>query len=91
MMHDFQNMLYINIDHPANATILYRDWLQTSLANLNLGVVRAAPPTIRGFQWLLHIRSLTAGETVISIPGDRAPFGRLPPPIPIMDPAKVGL
>lgn len=90
MMHDFQNALYINLEDPSNAVLFDREWLEESLRNLGLGVVRAVPPGLRGFQWLLHIRRLSAGEPVIPLPEDRAPFGRLPPPIPIMDPALVG-
>jgi len=90
MMQDFQNALYINIEDPWNAVIFDREWLQTSLRNLGLGVVRAIPPGVRGFQWLLHIRRLSAGGPVIQIPEDHAPFGRMPPPIPVMDPRNVG-
>ena len=90
MMHDFQNALYISIEDPWNAVIFDREWLEVSLANLGLGVVRAIPPTVRGFQWLLHIRRLSAGEPTVRLPEDHAPFGHLPPPIPIMDPTLVG-
>ena len=90
MMHDFQNALYISAVDPWNAVIFDREWLEASLANLGLGVVRAIPPTLRGFQWLLHIRRLSAGQPAVRLQEDRAPFGRLPPPIPVMDPTKVG-
>jgi hypothetical protein len=90
MMHDFQNALYINIEDPWNAVIFDREWLEASLRNLDLGVVRAVPPALRGYQWLLYIRRLPTGEPVVSLPEDRAPFGRLPPPIPIMSPNLVG-
>lgn len=90
MMHDFQNALYINVEDPWNAVIFDREWIEASLRNLDLGVVRAVPPRLRGFQWLLHIRRLSAGESVVPLPEDRAPFGRLPPPIPIMNPTMVG-
>ena len=90
MMHDFQNALYINIEDPWNAVIFDREWLEASLQNLGLGIVRAVPPGLRGYQWLLQIRRLSAGEAVVPLPEDRAPFGRLPPPIPIMNPAMVG-
>jgi len=90
MMHDFQNALYINIEDPWNAVIFDRAWLETSLQNLGLGVVRAVPPSLRGHQWTLYIRRLSCGEPLVPLPGDHAPFGRLPPPIPIMDPAAVG-
>jgi SAM-dependent methyltransferase len=90
MMHDFQNTLYINIDDPTNATIFDRTWLEESLKMLGLGVVYAEAPAIRGFQYLLHIRQLNAGYPVVSIPEDQAPFGRMPPPIPVASPDKVG-
>ena len=90
MMHDFQNTLYINVEDPTNATIFDREWLQMSLCALGLSVVRAVQPSFRGYQWLLHIRQLSAGEPVIPIPEDRAPFGRSPPPILTMDPVKIG-
>jgi SAM-dependent methyltransferase len=90
MMHDFQNALYINIDDPWNAVIFDGGWLEASLRNLGLGIVHAEPPRVRGYQWLLHIRWLSFGEPIVPLPEDRAPFGRLPPPIPIMNPAEVG-
>jgi SAM-dependent methyltransferase len=90
MMHDFQNALYINVEDPWNAVIFDRGWLEASLRNLGLGVVRAVPPSLRGYQWLLHIRRLSCGEPVLPLPEDHAPFGRLPPPIPMMNPAAVG-
>ena len=91
MMHDFQNTLYINIEDPTNATIFDREWLRLSLHSLGLVIVRVVQPSLRGFQWLLHIRHAAAGEADVAIPQDHAPFGRLPPPIPIVDPTKVGL
>jgi hypothetical protein len=64
--------------------------MEESLRNLDLGVVRAVPPSLRGFQWLLHIRRLSTRQSVVPLPEDKAPFGRLPPPIPIMSPSMVG-
>ena len=90
MMHDFQNTIYINIEDPTNATIFDREWLQLSLKNLGLTVFKATPPALRGFQWLLYIRRRTENEPDFIIPEDTAPFGRLPPPIPIVDPVHVG-
>jgi SAM-dependent methyltransferase len=58
MMHDFQNALYINLDDPWNAVIFDRRWLERTLRDLGLGIVRAQPPGVRGHQWLLHIRRL---------------------------------
>lgn len=91
MMQDFQNAIYISVEDPWNAVIFDREWLEASLKNLGLGIVRVVPPVLRGYQWLLYIRRLSAGEPTVALPEDRAPFGRLPPPIPIMDPSKVGL
>lgn len=90
MMHDWQNTLYINIEDPTNATIFDCEWLEASLRNLGLGVVETVQPSLRGYQWLLHICHISLGRPIIHIPQDRAPFGRLPPPIPIMDPTTVG-
>jgi SAM-dependent methyltransferase len=90
MMQDFQNALYINIEDPWNAVIFDRQWLEASLRNLGLGIIHAVPPTVRGFQWLLHIGRLADGKSVVRLPEDRAPFGRLPPPIPANDPASIG-
>ena len=90
MMQDFQNALYINIDDPWNAVIFDRQWLEARLNALGLGVVRVQPPGVRGFQWGLHIRRLSAGESVNPLPEDRAPFGRVPPPSSIKDPSTLG-
>jgi SAM-dependent methyltransferase len=89
MMQDFQNALYINIDSPWNAVIFAREWLEAKLAELDLGVVRAEPPGVRGFQWLLHIRRISAGEPIIPLPEDAAPFGRVAPHIPTGDPSTI--
>jgi hypothetical protein len=70
--------------------IFDRQWLEASLRNLGLGIIHAVPPTVRGFQWLLHIGRLADGKSVVRLPEDRAPFGRLPPPIPANDPASIG-
>lgn len=90
MMHDFQNALYINIDDPWNAVIFDREWLEKTLKELGLGIVRAEPPHVRGFQWLLHIRSISCGEPIISLPEEAGPFGRMPPPVPTEHPSTVG-
>jgi SAM-dependent methyltransferase len=90
MMHDFQNALYISIDDPWNAVIFDRTWLEQTLNNLGLRIVRAQPPHVRGFQWLLHIRSNDCGEARISLPNDEGPFGRIPPPIPMTEPSLIG-
>lgn len=80
MMQEFQNALYINDTDPTNAVIFDREWLQRTLQSVGLGIVRAGAPTIRGFQWLLHIAPSSSNKAIIPLPEDRAPFGRLPPP-----------
>ncbi len=81
MMQDFQNALYINENDVTNAAIFDRSWLQLSLEALGLKVVRAEPPGLRGFQWLLHIAHVQDDRPAIDLPVDAAPFGRLPPPV----------
>jgi SAM-dependent methyltransferase len=90
MMQDFQNALYINADDPWNAVVFDREWLEAILRELGLGVVRAEPPSVRGFQWSLHIRRLSAGEPIVPLPEDHAPFGRVPPPVVPANLSKIG-
>jgi SAM-dependent methyltransferase len=90
MMQAFQNALYINTDDPTNAVIFDRQWLEATLQALGLGVVRASPPGLRGYQWALYIRRISSGEPVVPLPEDHAPFGHLPPPVLLKDPSKIG-
>lgn len=90
MMQDFQNALYINSNDPTNAVIFDRQWLETALRRLGLGVVRVQAPWVRGYQWALHIRRVSAGEPIVPLPEDRAPFGHVPPPVVLKDPSKIG-
>jgi SAM-dependent methyltransferase len=90
MMHDFQNALYISLEDPWNAVIFDRRWLEENLRNLGLGIVRAEPPGVRGFQWLLHIRPLACDQPIVSLPDEEGPFGRIPPPIPDAPPSTIG-
>jgi SAM-dependent methyltransferase len=90
MMQEFQNALYINIADPWNAVIFDRGWLELTLRDLGLGIVRAQSPGVRGYQWLLHIRSVASGEPFITLPEDEGPFGRIPPPLSIADPSTIG-
>jgi len=90
MMQDFQNALYINIDDPWNAVIFDRGWLEQTLNDVGLKIVRFQAPTVRGFQWLLHIRPLDCDEPAVLLPEDEGPFGRLPAPVPTTHPSYVG-
>jgi SAM-dependent methyltransferase len=78
MLQDFQNALYINSEDPTNAVMFDREWLLAALRARGLGVSAARPPQVRGFHWELEI---TGGEGLAELPGDDAPFGRVPPPI----------
>ena len=81
---------YVNTRDPTNAVMFDREWLDASLSRLGLGVVRVQPPVVRGFQWGLHIRPISAGEPVVPLPEDHVPFGRLPPPQLFKDVSRIG-
>jgi SAM-dependent methyltransferase len=85
MMQDFQSALYINEYDLANATIFDREWLELTLSGLGLSIVRVVPPWIRGFQWEMQIAHTSSGRSQVCLPMDRAPFGRVPPPVPTGD------
>jgi hypothetical protein len=89
MMQDFQNALYINEFDPTNATIFDRTWLAGMISNLGLQITHVKPPEIRGFQWELRISKKGQG-TPVEICEDLAPYGRMPPPVPTVDPSKFG-
>ena len=91
MMQDFQQALYINENDLTNATIFDRSWLELYLRALGMKVVRAEPPGLRGFQWLLHIAHKDDERPEIDLPVDTAPFGRLPPPVINENIARIGL
>jgi SAM-dependent methyltransferase len=77
MMQDFQNALFVNPSDLRNAVIYDRSWLLTQLAERGLCIVRAEPPTIRGFHWHLWFGR---GRYGVDLPPDEAPYGRKPPP-----------
>jgi SAM-dependent methyltransferase len=84
MMQEFQNALFVNSTDPTNAVIYDRSWLLAQLAERRLCVVRAEPPTIRGFHWHLWF---ARGQDGAELPADTAPYGRKPPPSHILSPA----
>jgi hypothetical protein len=87
MMQDFQNALYINEFDLTNATIFDRTWLAGMISNLGLQITRVEPPD--SFQWELRI-SKKGQRTPVEICEDMAPYGRQPPPVPTIDPSKIG-
>jgi SAM-dependent methyltransferase len=81
MMQEFQNALMINSQDPTNAVIFDQGWLLGQLAAAGLVITEITPPTIRGFQWKLHIQHQAAGRTAASFPEDAAPRGLARPPV----------
>ena len=75
MMQDFQNALYINEVDPSNAVIFDRDWLLRTARDAGLVLTWAKPPDMRGFQWVLVMRPIAAGQPEIQLPEDIAPPG----------------
>ena len=55
MMQEFQNALFINHIDPSNAVVIDYRWLTLKINELGMKIVHIAPPTIKGFQWVLHI------------------------------------
>jgi len=81
MMQDFQNALYINEVDLTNAVVFDKNWVLNIIHEQGLVVRAATPPGIRGFQWVLRLAPALAGDESVSLPGDYAPIGRMPPPI----------
>ena len=90
MMQDFQNALYINEIDPSNAVIFDRDWLLRTAREAGLVLTWAKPPDMRGFQWVLVMRPIAAGQPEIQLPEETAPPGRLPPPLMPADAHTIG-
>lgn len=73
VLGDERNSLYIDDSYPPAAVYYDREWLQRTLADADLAVVRVAhAPEIRGYQWRLEIRRTRAGTTSIEIPRDHS-------------------
>ena len=90
MMQDFQNVLYINRINPTNAVIVDAEWLRRVAADAGLVITYAAKPSVRGFQWVLHLRRASEGHEPVDLPADDAPFGHAAPPVPDFDTSQVG-
>jgi SAM-dependent methyltransferase len=80
-MQDNQNALYINDRDPTNAVAYDRIWLETALEQRGLAIVRAFPPSVRGFHWYLDIARIGPNATRVEIPEEPATVGRRPPPL----------
>jgi SAM-dependent methyltransferase len=81
MMQEFQNALFINALDPTNAVIFDRGWLSAQIARAGLVMSRIKPPSIRGFQWTIHIEQQQEGRVPAAFPDDLAPRGLARPPI----------
>lgn len=81
MMQDFQNAIFINHQDPTNAVIFDRAWLSAQASQAGLVATRIEPPSIRGFQWVIHLQKQGDGRIQASFPEDCAPRGVARPPI----------
>jgi len=75
MMQDFQNALYINVENP---------WKQREIRNASdrLFGVEISPKLVRVAKTNMILNGDGHGGrvSVVPLPEDRSPFGRLPPP-----------
>ncbi len=90
MMQSFQNALYINPVDPTNAVIFDRGWVVESARELGLTVTGVTAPAIRGFHWQV-LMTLDSRAEEAPFPGDEAPVGSLPPPVPGAGAEEIGL
>lgn len=71
-----RNSLFIDESYPPAAVYYDREWLQRTLAEAGLAVVRVAEaPEVRGYQWRLALSRTGAGVTSIEIPRDQGDRG----------------
>jgi 2-polyprenyl-3-methyl-5-hydroxy-6-metoxy-1,4-benzoquinol methylase len=75
MMQDFQNALFINLSHPANAVVVDVNWLRKIIKEVGLKIVQVYPPPIRGFQWLVYMVPRSSDRVEVDFPEDTAPLG----------------
>ena len=59
-------------------------------ADAGLVITYAAKPSVRGFQWVLHLRRAARATNRSRLPADGAPFGHAAPPVPDFDTSQVG-
>jgi SAM-dependent methyltransferase len=89
-MQPHTNALYVSWEHPSAAVVFDRHWVLGSARAAGLTAVRAHPPSIRGYQWVLEMRRSRPGLLEIELPPDSAPLGAvLIPPMPI-DASSIG-
>lgn len=82
-MQPHANALYVSWEHPSAAVVFDRQWLLQTAGDCGLSVVRAHPPAIRGYQWMLEMCPAQPGVEEIELPEDTAPLGEVTiPPMP---------
>jgi SAM-dependent methyltransferase len=75
MMQTSQNALYINPVDPVNAVIFDREWIREEARKNGLKITLAAPPTMRGGQWVLIMKRLNDPDPEAAFIDDLAPIG----------------
>ena len=85
-----QNTLFINEMDVRNAVIYDWTWLRNAVAERGMVVTGAAPPEVRGHQWVLSMRHAGPGASEVELPDDIAERGRRPPPAMPADAARLG-
>jgi SAM-dependent methyltransferase len=91
MMQPSQNALFINDTNPTNAVIFDREWFLRTTRDAGLVPVRADPPGMRGYQWMIYLQPLTDGIVEVALPEDTAPYGVWEAPPPAADRHLIGL
>lgn len=81
MMQSFQNALYINEHNVTNAVIYDREWLALAFEEAGLVMTAASLPKVRGYHWTITAQPSASGRVNCTLPEDRGPFGRFPPPV----------
>jgi SAM-dependent methyltransferase len=91
MLQDSQAAIYTTEPDLTGAVIYDRDWVVEQTRALGFVVTHVTAPHIRGFQWNVLMRPTAPGIVEIAFPEDNAPRGRLPAPVPTIDPSQIGL
>ncbi len=90
MMQDFQNALFINDVDPSNAVIFDHRWLWRLVREAGMTIFNVIPPTVRGYQWVLHMALAEDDRGWVDIPEDSAARGIVRPPVGRHDAHRIG-
>lgn len=75
MLQPATNALYASYSDPSAAVIFDRAWIRATARAAGLKISGAVAPRIRGYQWVILLRSESAGVEEIELPPDEAPLG----------------